>query len=78
MYIIHRLIYFLETDYKWFKLPFFDTYGIPKMLIIAAAVTFILSLKPFEYPFKLIAKIKIDPLLKSTPKVSNKKVTTGQ
>ena len=78
VYIIHRLIYFLETDFKWFKLPFFDTYGIPKMLIIAAAVTFILSLKPFEYPFKLIAKIKIDPLLKSTPKVSNKKVTTGQ
>lgn len=65
VYIIHRLIYFCETDFGWFKLPFFDTYGVPKMLLIATALTFILSLKPFEYPFALIAKIKVDPLLKS-------------
>ncbi len=72
VYIIHRLIYFCETEYNWFKLPFFDKYGIPKMMIIAVALTFILSLKPFEIPFKLIAKIKIDPLLKSASDVHKK------
>ena len=73
VYIIHRLIYFMETEYDWFKLPFFDTFGVPKMLLIAASVTFILSLKPFEYPFKLIAMIKIDRFLKTETKVSTKK-----
>ena len=72
VYIIHRLIYFCETEYNWFKLPFFDNFGVPKMLLIAAIVTIILSLKPFEYPFMLIAKIKIDPLLRSTAEQSKK------
>lgn len=69
VYIIHRLIYFMETEFKWFKLPFFDKFGIPKMILVAVTLTFILSLKPFEIPFKLIAKIKIDPLLKKTSDV---------
>ena len=64
VYILHRFLYFCETEYEWFKLPFFDNYGVYKMMAIAVIITFVLSLKPFEYPFKWIAKIKIDPLLK--------------
>lgn len=72
VYIIHRLLYFCETDFEWFKLPFFNTYGVPKMLLTAAAVTFVLSLKPFEYPFILISKIKIAPFLKAATKLNEK------
>ncbi len=66
VYIIHRFLYFCETEYEWFKLPFFDNFGVYKMMAIAVIITFILSLKPFEYPFNWIAKIKIAPLLKQT------------
>ena len=65
VYILHRFLYFCETEYEWYKLPFFEVDGVFKMIVIAIAVTFILSLKPFEYPFKWIAKIKLNPLLKS-------------
>lgn len=65
VYVLHRFLYLCETEYEWFKLPFFDDYGVIKMMLIAVVITFILSLKPFEYPFKWIAKIKLNPLLKS-------------
>lgn len=65
VYILHRFLYFCETEYGWFQLPFFDTFGVYKMMAIAVVVTFILSLKPFEYPFIWIAKIKLNPLLKT-------------
>ncbi len=70
VYILHRFLYFCETEYEWYKLPFFNNYGVYKMMLIAIAITFILSLKPFEYPFKWIAKIKLDPLLKSEHKTN--------
>ena len=65
VYILHRFLYFCETEYEWYKLPFFDNYGVYKMMAIAVVITFILSLKPFEYPFKWIAKIKLNPFLKT-------------
>jgi len=68
VYILHRFLYFCETEYELHKLPFFDTFGVYKMMLIAVIVTFILSLKIFEYPFNWIAKIKIDPLLKNENK----------
>lgn len=64
VYIIHRFLYFCEEEFGWHKLPFFDDYGVYKMMLIAILITFILSLKPFEYPFIWISKIKLNPLLK--------------
>ncbi len=64
VYIIHRFLYFCEEEFGWYKLPFFESFGVYKMILIAVIVTFVLSLKPFEYPFIWIAKIKLNPLLK--------------
>ena len=64
VYVIQAFIYPCEKKFLWYKLPFFESYGVPKMMVIATAVTFILSLKIFEYPFIGIAKIKLNPLLK--------------
>ncbi len=64
VYVIQAFIYPCEKKWEWYKLPFFNEHAVPKMVPIAIAVTFILSLKIFEYPFIGIAKIKLDPLLK--------------
>ena len=58
VYILHRFLYLSETEYKWYE-PFKSTKGFFAMCLIAVAVTFILSLKPFEYPFKWLSKIKL-------------------
>lgn len=58
VYILHRFLYLSETEYKWYE-PFMSLKGFFAMCLIAIAVTFILSLKPFEYPFKWLAKIKL-------------------
>ena len=71
VYLIHRLLYFCEEEFGWYKLPFFEQYGVYKMMLIAVAVTFLLSLKVFEYPFIWIGKIPLAPLLK--PEYQHKK-----
>ncbi len=59
VYILHRFLYLAELKYKWYE-PFMSTRkGFLLMTLIAIAATFILSLKPFEYPFKLLGKIKL-------------------
>lgn len=59
VYILHRFLYFCEKQYGWYK-PFENSYkGFAILCVIALAVTIILSLKPFEYPFKLLSKINL-------------------
>lgn len=58
VYILHRFLYFIEKDFKLYE-PFRSPKGAIAMSLIALAVTFILSLKPFEYPFKLLSKINL-------------------
>ena len=69
VYILHRFIYLAETQYNWAK--YFDS---PKriylLMIVAVVVTIVLSLKIFEYPFKLIQGIKIDRILSKEAKTS--------
>ena len=63
VYILHRFIYLAELDYQW-HLPFVSGPGAVAMVLIAIALTFILSLKVFEYPFKALAGIRIEWFLK--------------
>ena len=58
VYILHRFLYLAELEYKWFE-PFVSIKGLVAMSTIAIATTIILALKPFEYPFKWLAKIKL-------------------
>lgn len=59
VYILHRFLYLSELKYKWYE-PFVSSKkGYLVLVLIAIAVTIILSLKPFEYPFKLLGKIKL-------------------
>lgn len=62
VYILNRFLYLSETKFKWYE-PFLGSAkGAAEMALIALAVTIILSLKPFEYPFKLLEKISLKPL----------------
>lgn len=61
VYILHRFLYLAELEYKWYE-PFMSVKGFFAMSAIAVAVTFILALKPFEYPFKLLSKIRLTRL----------------
>lgn len=63
VYILHRFIYLAEQEYEWW-MPFDSPMGCVLMALIALVTTFILSLKPFEYPFKWLGNIKINKLLK--------------
>ena len=56
VYIEHRYIYLAELKYGWAALAVGKT-GILIVALIAVATRVVLSLKPFEYPFKLVAKI---------------------
>jgi fucose 4-O-acetylase-like acetyltransferase len=65
VYILHRFLYLAELEYEWWNHSIFEgRKGAFLMALIAIAITFILSLKPFEIPFKLLGKIKIAPLEK--------------
>lgn len=64
VYILHRFLYLAEDEYKWYE-PFLGSWkGAVEMALIAVAVTLILSLKPFEVPFKLLGKITLKPIEK--------------
>lgn len=59
VYILHRFLYLADLKFEWYA-PLKSSYsGFLIMCLIALAATIILSLKPFEYPFKLLAKIKL-------------------
>lgn len=70
VYILHRFLYFVEKEYKLYE-PFRSTKGFFAMSAIALAATLILSLKPFEYPFKLLSKINLRRF--ERPEISNSK-----
>lgn len=63
VYILHRFLYLADLEYEWWNHDIFmGRKGAVLMTLIAVAVTFILSLKPFEIPFKLIGKINFKKL----------------
>ncbi len=69
VYILHRFLYLAELEYQWYK-PFVGTRtGYIEMCLIALALTLILSLKPFEYPFKWLSKINLKRFEKSEEEV---------
>lgn len=63
VYVLHRFLYLAWYKYEWFWI-FNSTLGKITLFLLLLCLTVILSTKPFEYPFKLIMSIKIDPLLK--------------
>lgn len=74
VYILHRFPYmaWIDNDLGWWM--FFNNMkgGLAIVFAMAVAVTFILSLKPFSYPFNLIQKIPVKPFLKNTDNRENK------
>ncbi len=58
VYILHRFLYLAHLQYGWWK-PFNSELGIILLALIALAITFILSLKIFEYPFIALSKINL-------------------
>ncbi len=58
VYILHKFIYLSYMHYKWYQ-PFLSRKGMLLVTVIVAAITVVLSLKPFSIPFELLAKIKI-------------------
>lgn len=65
VYLLHRFLYLAELKFGWFE-PFLSNKGALAMAIIAIILTFILSLKIFEYPFIALGKIKVDWFLKKS------------
>lgn len=68
VYILHRFIFRSYEVYEWYR--YFDK-SITGMLLLcaaAAAITIILSLKPFSVPFELLQNIKITKILKEKEK----------
>ncbi len=66
VYILHRFLYLADLEYRWYE-PFVGTIkGEVEMALIAVAITLILSLKPFEYPFKWLAKINLTAVERNT------------
>ncbi len=63
VYILHRFLYILETEYKWYE-PFESWWGVLVMMLIAIVASYILSLKLFAYPFEFLQSIKITKFLK--------------
>lgn len=70
VYILHRFLYLCWCDKKlaWWQTFNDMKYGIVIVFVIAVSLTFILSLKPFSYPFNAIQKISINRLLKTYEK----------
>lgn len=58
VYILHRFIYLAELTFLWYE-PFTSRKGFCELVLIATVMTFVLSLKIFEYPFKALAMIKL-------------------
>lgn len=58
VYILHRFLYLAELEYGWWE-PYNSRVGFFIVAGISVAVTIILSLKPFEYPFKWLGKLGV-------------------
>lgn len=63
VYILHRFLYLCWTELGWWEYFKDMKYVAVINILISVAVTLILSLKPFSYPFDLIQKISINRLL---------------
>ena len=69
VYILHRFLYLADLEFGWYE-PFLGSrMGVLEMSLIAVAITIILSLKPFEYPFKWLSKISLKPFERSDENV---------
>lgn len=62
VYILHRLWYLPWQKYEWWEM-FNSDLGKILLVLLLIALTFVLSLKIFEYPFKWVMGIKIAPIL---------------
>ena len=65
VYILHRFLYlaYLDSGFGWCVC--FDTMGERLlMILISFAITVVLSLYPFYWPFEMLGKIKVKKLLK--------------
>ena len=72
VYILHRFVYLAELEYGWADA--FLTPGGAILIGSAALVSTILfSIKPFTIPFDWLQKIRIDRLLRDTPKKNSEK-----
>ena len=63
VYILHRFLYILLLEFKWYE-PLLSWWGFLVMVLIAIVVSYILSLKIFAYPFEFLQSIKITKFLK--------------
>lgn len=66
VYILHRFVYLAELNYLWYE-PFMSTKGFWQLTVISIVMTFVFSLKIFEYPFQALAKIKLSWFEKKQP-----------
>ena len=66
VYILHRFLYLADLQYEWYAPLLGVWYGGSVMALIALALTVVLSLKPFEYPFKMLGNIKLKWFEKET------------
>ncbi len=72
VYLFHRIFYRCFEEYGWYKAFGNSWLGLIALFFVVAAVTCILSLKPFSVPFDLIQKIKITGLLKDKTTAESK------
>ena len=77
VYILHRYLYLAHLEYKWadfdwFKYEWFGWKNIMvlriAMIFVSFAITVVLSLYPFYWPFEMLGKIKVKKLLKKENK----------
>lgn len=63
VYILHRFLYLAWLEFAWWE--FFNDieFGKTIVFILSIALTLVLSIKPFSYPFTALQSIKINGLL---------------
>lgn len=76
-YILHRYLYLAYRQFKWYEFDFLPFEITPEvaglvMIVVAFALTVVLSLYPFYLPFELLGRIKIKPFLKKPTKALTK------
>lgn len=63
VYILHRFLYMPWTELGWWETFSTAAYGKTIVAVASLALTIVLSLKPFSYPFTALQNIKIGALL---------------
>jgi len=63
VYILHKFLHYASEEFGWWKALEPTFFGRLSIVLIALVVTFILSLRVFEFPFEALQKIKIPKLL---------------